>query len=259
MVDQFLSPFTNQRTDKYGGSLEKRMTFPLEVIEAVRKEVGPDYFVSIRLACEERMDFEKYREFYNLDDGVKITETMARQGMLDVFNLTFGQVSTHMELATLIPNMMSTKGFGMYLEQCKIIREAVQSIDPELKVFHAGRINDLSTARNAVEQGYVDMIGMTRAHIADPHIVKKLAEGREEDIRPCVGAGYCIDRIYMGGEALCLHSPATGREKHLNHEIEKGKDKAKNICIIGAGIGGLEAARICAIRGHNVTVFEAQS
>jgi hypothetical protein len=102
------------------------------------------------------------------------------------------------------------------------------------------------------------MVGMTRAHMADPHIVKKIIEGREGDIRPCVGATYCLDRIYQAGDALCIHNPATGRELTMPHEITPAIE-LKKIVIVGAGPAGLEAARVAAERGHEVVVFEAQS
>ena len=101
------------------------------------------------------------------------------------------------------------------------------------------------------------MVGMTRAHMADPHIVKKIAEGREDQIRPCVGATYCLDRIYQAGEALCIHNPATGRELTMPHTISAAKER-KKVVIVGAGPGGMEAARVAGERGHDVTVFEAQ-
>ena len=100
------------------------------------------------------------------------------------------------------------------------------------------------------------MVGMTRAHMADPHIVRKMMQGREDDIRPCVGANYCLDRIYQGGMALCAHNPSTGRENELPHDIVKAESRRK-VVIVGAGPGGLEAARVAAARGHEVVVFEA--
>ena len=98
--------------------------------------------------------------------------------------------------------------------------------------IHAARISDLATARYAVEEGIMDLVGMTRAHIADPHIINKLKEGREQEIRPCVGAGYCIDRIYNEGEMLCIHNVATTREEHIDHITSPTIGEIKKVVII---------------------------
>jgi len=133
----------------------------------------------------------------------------------------------------------------------------ISKILADSPTFHAAKIPDVATARHAIKSGLLDMVGMTRAHIADPHIVRKIVEKREHDIRPCVGANYCLDRIYQAGEALCMHNAATGRELTMPHDIPKA-DTPLNVVVVGAGPGGLEAARVSAERGHKVTVIEAQ-
>ena len=125
-------------------------------------------------------------------------------------------------------------------------------------MFHAARINDVATARHAIASGKLDMVGMTRAHIADPHIARKVADGREQEIRPCVGATYCLDRIYEGHDALCIHNPATGREATMPHvDRARPTGPSRKVVVVGAGPAGLEAARVAAARGHEVVLFEA--
>jgi NADPH-dependent 2,4-dienoyl-CoA reductase/sulfur reductase-like enzyme len=128
-----------------------------------------------------------------------------------------------------------------------------------IPVLHAARINDVATARHAVAEGYLDLVGMTRAHMAESHIAAKISRGEEHRIRPCVGASYCIDRIYEGGEALCIHNPATGREATMPHVVRRSEGPRRKIVVVGAGPAGLEAARVSAERGHSVVLFEAAS
>jgi len=245
LTDQFWSPATNKRTDEYNGSIDNRLRFTMRVLEAVRREVGPDYIVGLRLVADE--DWEKG---LSREEGLAICRKLKDSGLIDFLNIIRGHIEHDTPLSRVIP-VMGMKA-SPHLDFAGEVRAATK-----FPVFHAARINDVATARHAIAEGKLDMVGMTRAHIADPHIVKKIEEGREHDIRPCVGATYCLDRIYEGHGALCIHNPATSREATMPHVISKTDGARKKIAIVGAGPAGLEAARVSASRGHDVVLFEA--
>lgn len=245
LVGQFLSPAVNQRRDRYGGSVENRLRFALEVLQAVRERVGGDYIVGLRVPGDEFLE-----DGLSGEDCVDIARRLAASGMVDFLNVNASHIYTDSGLAWNIPTMGLPS--APFLKIAGRIKRAV-----DLPVFHAAGIADLATARHAVAEGLVDMVGMTRAHIADPHIVRKLERGEEDRIRPCVGAGLCIDRVNQGFEALCLHNPATGREASLPQEVGPSDGPRKKVVVVGGGPGGLEAARVAALRGHEVVLFEA--
>jgi 2,4-dienoyl-CoA reductase-like NADH-dependent reductase (Old Yellow Enzyme family) len=245
LMDQFWSPATNSRTDDYGGSLDNRLRFSLLVLEAVRKAVGPEFIVGCRLVADE--DWEKG---LSKQEGLEICRRLIATGRVDFLNVIRGHIEHDAPLSRVIP--VTGMASAPHLDFAGEIRAATK-----FPVFHAARINDVATARHAVAEGKLDMVGMTRAHIADPHIALKVMEGREADIRPCVGATYCLDRIYEGYEALCIHNPATGREASMPHVISPTGGRKSSLVIVGAGPAGLEAARVCAERGHKVVLFEA--
>ena len=244
LIGQFLSPLTNELKTEYGGSLENRLRFTLDVLSDIRSKVGQKFIVGIRCVFD-----EVEKGGITKSDGLKIAKILSDSGLIDYLNINRGRIHTDPILTKHIP-IQGMKS-APHLEFAGEIKKEVN-----LPIFHASKISDVATARYAISNGLVDMIGMTRGHLADPHIVKKIKEKREDDIRPCVGATYCLDRIYQGEEALCIHNAATGRELKFPNIISKSKIK-KKIVVVGAGPGGLEAARIAAERGHEVIVFEA--
>lgn len=245
LIEQFWTPRVNKRTDGYGGSLKNRMRFSFEVIEEVRGQVGEDFIVGVRMGSESTLEDD-----LTLDENLQIAQALEALGSVDFLNINRGQVESDAHLAHMMPGMADP--LAVHLAILKPFRDAVK-----VPLFHAGRINDIATARHAIRSGVVDMIGMTRAHMADPHIVNKLMRGDEERIRPCVGAGYCLDTLFGIGQAYCVHNPSTGREANMPHVIEKTIAAKKRVVVVGAGPAGMEAARVSAERGHHVVLYEA--
>lgn len=245
LMDSFWSPATNRREDEYGGSLDNRLRFSDMVLDAVRKAVGPDFIVGIRMVADEDWEAGLSRQ-----EGVEIARRLAGSGKVDFLNIIRGHIDHDAHLTNVIP--IQGMAASPHLDFAGEVRAATK-----FPVFHAARIADVATARHAIAEGKLDMVGMTRAHIADPHIVRKIEEGREAQIRPCVGATYCLDRIYEGGGALCIHNAATGREATVPHVISKSSGPRRKAVVVGAGPAGLEAARVLAERGHAVEVLEA--
>lgn len=237
LIGQFFSPRTNTRSDIYGGSLANRARFALMVHEEIRKQVGDDFVVGIRFAAEDGMTF---------DDSVELARILRQSGLFDFFDVIIGRMDTPSSLMTYQMPTMSMPS-APWLQRAAKFKQAVNA-----PVIHAAKIADLATARYAVGEGLIDLVGMTRAHMADPHLVNNLMNGDEARVRPCVGASYC--RTHK----TCIHNPSTARETSLPHEVRPAPERRRAV-VVGGGVGGMEAARVLALRKHQVTLFEAGS
>ena len=245
LIGQFFSPKTNRRNDRFGGSTENRARFGLMVHEAIRKAVGDDWLVGIRFVVDEGHE-EGSPDNIDFEECLRIARLFEREGHIDFFNCIFGRMDTELALAEHnMPGM--SQPLAPFLKSVGAFKR-----ETKLPVFHAARIPDIATARHAIAEGLLDMVAMTRAHMADPQIVNKLIRGEEDRIRPCVGASHC-----MWKKVACIHNPATGREDRLPQIVEPAVRGGRRVVVVGGGPGGLEAARVAAERGHEVVLFEA--
>ncbi|QKC92119.1 FAD-dependent oxidoreductase [Mesorhizobium sp. NZP2234] len=246
LIEQFWSPAMNNRTDGYGGTLANRMRFGLEILEAVRRRLGDDYVIGIRMPGDEML-----KGGLSQDDCIEIAKTYAGSGLIDFISVVAAQAVDYQSEARIWPTMWVPS--AAYLPLAKAIRDEVKD---KVKIFHAARMTDAATAEHALKSGSVDMVGMTRALIADPYHINKLKAGDEENIRPCVGVGYCVDRAIRGIDALCAHNVATSREATIP-QIVRPAETRKKVMVVGGGPAGMEAARVNARRGHEVVLMEA--
>jgi 2,4-dienoyl-CoA reductase-like NADH-dependent reductase (Old Yellow Enzyme family)/thioredoxin reductase len=242
LIGQFMSPLTNHRTDDFGGSLENRARFGLMVHEALREAVGDRLIIGIRLVIDEGV-----AGGLTAEDGITLAQMFEREGLVDFFNAIYGRMDSDLALSEdNMPGLFQSS--APYLASVRAFRA-----ETTLPLIHAGGIRDTATARHVIAEDIADLVGMTRAHIADPHIVRRLEAGEEDRIRPCVGASYCLYK-----KATCVHNAATGNEMSISHDIGPAKTP-RRVVVVGGGIAGLEAARVAALRGHHVTLFEAAS
>src|SRR5438552_2413150 len=206
LIDQFWSPVFNERLDEYGGSLDNRMRFGLEVLAEIRRRAGRDFVVGARISGDEFSPGG-----LGAADMAVIARRLAASGLVDFLSVIGGGAHTYTLQASAVPNMSFAPAVFVPLAA------AIKSAAPGLPIFHASRIVDPLHADRLVAAGQIDVVGMTRALIADPELPRKAREGRLDDIRRCVGANEgCIDRIYQGKAVTCVQNPATGRDgKHV--------------------------------------------
>jgi 2,4-dienoyl-CoA reductase-like NADH-dependent reductase (Old Yellow Enzyme family)/thioredoxin reductase len=243
LPDQFWDPSVNKRTDRYGGALENRLRFSLEVLEAIRGAVGRDFVVGARVSGDDALPG-------GLGPGelLEIIGALDATGLLDYFTVTGGTIQTYRSRGWNIPPAYF--GAGTFVELARRVKAVTQT-----PIIVTGRITTPAQAEEVLASGAADLVGMTRALIADPALPRKALEGRLDDIRVCMGSNEgCIDRLYFGLPIGCVQNPVVGRERQWGTLTPAVSPR--RVVVVGGGPSGMEAARVAAERGHAVTLFE---
>lgn len=243
LLNQFFSPYSNKRTDEYGGSYENRMRFPLEVVKSVREEVGEDFPILYRLSSAEFVE-----------GGLTIEDTKVFAQVLVEAGINALHVSggVYESSAMIIPPAAVPQ--GVYAENAAAIKKAIDSAVPVMVV---GRIKSPWMAEKIIAEGKADLVAMGRALLGDPNFPNRVAEGRTLAIRRCIGCNQgCIDRLFQDKDIACMINPVTGHEEEYEMAASVAKRK---VLVIGGGPGGLEAARIAALRGHETILYEKEA
>jgi 2,4-dienoyl-CoA reductase (NADPH2) len=237
IMNQFLSPLTNQRDDEYGGDFERRIRFPLEVVQKIRARLGPGFPISYRAAGDDFM-----KGSIRQDEMKTVVSALEKAGV-DLINVGAGWHQSFVALSSMdVPR-------GTYVYLAEGIKQVVK-----VPVVASVRINNPLLAEQVVTNGQADMVGMGRPFLTDPEWPKKAAEGRFDEIHQCTACGQrCVDAIFSRSVITCTFNPAAGREKQY---ALVAAAKSKKVLVIGGGPAGMEAARTLAMRGHKVTLFE---
>lgn len=239
LLAEFLSNHANARTDGYGGSLENRARLPVEVVREIRRKVGPDFPILVRLAGDEHV-----KGGLTPDETPAIARLLEEAGA-DAINVSAG---TYQTAEWIVPPAFLPRGCNV--EAAAAIKKAVS-----IPVIVAGRINSPDLADSIIREGRADAVAMARPLVADPDLPKKALEGRSNEIRRCIGCDLCVDKLFKGETLVCTVNPEVGREDEFAiHEAEV----RKRILVIGGGPAGMEAARVAALRGHRVSLFERE-
>jgi len=245
LIGEFMSPFTNQRIDEWGGTFDRRMKFVMEIINRTRQKVGPDFPICLRYSADEFMPGG-----LTLDDGKKIALMVEAAG-IDVLHVSAG---IYESMQTLLETMRFQEGWRVYLadEIKKIVK---------IPVITVGQIKTPAFAERVLLEGKADLVALGRPLIADPEWPNKAREGRDEDIRKCISCnigcigGHVFNDLYM----RCTVNPVVGHEREPGWVDMVPAPRKKKVMVVGAGAGGMEAARVASLRGHDVTLYEKET
>jgi len=237
LITEFLSPYSNIRTDQYGGSLENRTRFAREVVQEVRGNVGEDFPIFFRIPGEEHVPEGLTKE------ETSIIASLMEEATVDAINVSAGNYRT---AEWIVPPMILPRGCNVAAAEA--IKQRVT-----IPVIVAGRINGPELAEEILETGKADVIAMARGLVADPDLPLKTSEGRMEEIRRCIACNVCVDRLFQEMDIACTINPEVGREAEFDL---KPAVSPKRVMVIGGGPGGMEASRIARLRGHRVSLYE---
>ncbi|MEV0757375.1 FAD-dependent oxidoreductase [Streptosporangium sp. NPDC050280] len=243
LLHQFISPAVNVRTDAYGGTEENRLRFPLEVLDDVLDAVGSSALVGVRMSADELLPGGQ-----DLAAGRRIAELLARTRPIAFLNVSVASYTVP-SIGHHVADM--SEGRAPYLPEALAIAE----VAGDVPVFAACRFVSVDDAERALAGGEIAAVAMTRAHIADPHLLAKTAEGREGEVRPCVSCNFCIGEIAGHRAITCMMNPAVGREAEWP-VLPAPATPARTVLVIGGGPAGMETARVAAERGHRVRLWE---
>ena len=244
LLQQFLSPLHNRRTDEYGGSFENRTRIAVEVATAVRSTVPANMAVGVRLSPE------LFEGGLSPQEVAQVAQLLTNLGLIDYVNLTLG---TDYDMHKIIGAMHEPTGYEIP------VNAPVKSATT-LPVLVTGRFRTLEEADQVIGEGLADLVALTRAHIADPDLVRKTLAGRVEDVRPCIGCNHgCIGGLLSAGRIGCAVNVAVGAEATLSEDLIVRTERPLNVLVVGGGPAGMEAARVAALAGHKVTLAEASN
>jgi 2,4-dienoyl-CoA reductase-like NADH-dependent reductase (Old Yellow Enzyme family) len=239
LVHQFISPLTNLRADEYGGDLRGRMRFPIEIVEAVRNRVGRDFPLGVRISTE------TVPGGTSVEEAIEIVAMLERTGQIDFVDISIG---SYFRQEKFIGGMYEPPGY-MLPTSLPVAHST------RLPTIVTGRITTLIEAERLVAGGHSDFVGLTRAHIADPEIVRKTLSGRAAEVRPCIACDMCVASMYAGGIGCAVNAGAGAERTRGDHHVSPAP-RPRHVLVVGAGPAGLEAARVAAARGHQVTLLE---
>ena len=250
LLQQFLSPASNRREDDYGGSFDNRLRFARETLQAVRGRIGPDQTLGLRISADEFMEGG-----LALEEMCKVVRVLAEQTQVDYVNVSHSAYHGSYTVSTQMADM------AFRLEEfqplTRAISAALEEVGHRPKVMTACRYQKIGQAEGMIATGDADMVGMARAHIADPEIVRKAKEGREAETTPCIGCNQgCANFLALNLAITCLTNPRAGREADWPMPVRIASSKAKRVLVVGGGLAGMEAAATAAELGHAVTLIE---